>query len=271
MKKHFPPILVLSACVLMALPSHAQTTRQRLQPAEGGSQIVNLSKAPATETAFGRGLVERLKATGTPLPMDEAKLLRMKPGTRHFVRPVAPGEKPLAFSGMLQYNQHGERMLLDYGFYRFSQQNGFVRETMAPVDWDLNGRGAYYNHKLHGTSSLPLPYLGSNNWVYCEWDTNTWEPTGNHGTRSAQQTLIVKAADYDPTTGICYGWKDAGTSGQTFMRIDYETQSREIITSSDSLCVMLAINSQGEMYGVTENRSFCRVDKATGNLTYIGT
>lgn len=272
MKKHFPSILVLSACVLMALPSHAQTTRQRLQPAEGGSQIVNLSKAPAaTETAFGRGLVERLKATGTPLPMDEAKLLRMKPGTRHFVRPVAPGEKPLAFSGMLQYNQHGERMLLDYGFYRFSQQNGFVRETMAPVDWDLNGRGAYYNHKLHGTSSLPLPYLGSNNWVYCEWDTDTWEPTGNHGTRSAQQTLIVKAADWDPTTGICYGWKDEGTSGQSFMRIDYETQSREIISSSDSLCVMLAINSQGEMYGVTENGSFCRVDKATGNLTYIGT
>lgn len=262
---------VSAALLLLSLPMQSQTATRRLQAASQ-SQIVNISATPQRPvTDFGRHLVERLKQEGRRLPMAEERLLRMKPGkSRHYVRPVATGEKPLTFTGMLQYNEFGGRMLLEYGFYKFSQKNGFVRETMANVDHDLNGRGAYYNHKLHGTSSIELPYLGSGQWTYCEWDADTWEPTGNHGSRLGANDLIVKDADTDPTTGICYGWKDSGTSGQLFLRLNYEQQAREIISSSDSLVVMLAVNSKGQMYGVTENGSFCSIDKSNGRLTYIG-
>ena len=141
---------------------------------------------------------------------------------------------------------------------------------MADVDFCLNGRGAYYNHKLHGTASIDLPYTATGRWTYCEWDADTWEPTGKHGSTLNANLLIVKAADWDPTTGICYGWKEESSSSYVFMRMDYENMNREIIASSDSLVVMLAVNSQGQMYGVTENGSFCSIDKTNGKLTYIG-
>ena len=271
MKRNILSSLLLLAMLAMTAPMVAQQHRLKATPAVSGFVSVDPSVATNRTTAFGRHLVERLKAEGVKLPMPEERLLRMRPGTKKYVRALAPGEKPLVFSGMLQYNEFGGRMLLEYGFYKFSQANGFVRETMADVDYDFNGRGAYYNHKLHGTSSIPLPYLGSDNWRYCEYDTDTWEPTGNHGTRVGVSPLICKAADWDPTTGICYAWKDEGTSGQVFMSIDYENQSRQIISESDSLCVMLAIDSQGRMYGVTDNGSFCSVNKSNGRLTYIGT
>ena len=261
--------------MLAATTAQAQTARQQLK-AQPATAIVNLSQtvtdAPAEGTSFGDRLVERLKAEGIKLPMAEEKMRRLRPGHRSYVRPVAEGEKPLTFSGMLQYNEVDGRMLLEYGFYKFSQVNGFVREPMADVDFDLNGRGAYYNHKLHGVASINLPYTGSNNarWTYCEWDTDTWEPTGMHGTTLNAQNFIVKAADWDPTTGICYGWKQDGSSGNSFLRIDYENMSREIVTTSDSTIVMLAINSKGQMYGVTDNGSFCSIDKQSGRLTYVG-
>ena len=271
-KRTLQRIFLASTVMLAATTTQAQGVRQQLQ-AQPTTAIVNLSQ-PVSNTrpgqTFGDRLVERLKAEGTKLPMPEEKMRRLKPGHRNYVRPVAEGEKPLVFSGMLQYNEVGERMLLEYGFYKFSQENGFVREPMADVDYDLNGRGAYYNHKLHGVASIDLPYTGAGQWTYCEWDADTWEPTGMHGTRLNAQNFIVKAADWDPTTGICYGWKQDGSSGNSFLKIDYENMSREIITTSDSLVVMLAINSKGEMYGVTENSSFCSIDKNSGRLTYIG-
>lgn len=272
MKKNLLTFYLVTAAMLLSQTGQSQTATRRLQAAPQ-SQIADLS-APSARPAtdFGRHLVERLKQEGRRLPMPEEKLLRMKPGkSRHYVRPVAEGEKPLTFSGMLQYNEYGGRMLLEYGFYKFSQKNGFVRETMADVDFDLNGRGAYYNHKLHGVATIMLPYTEVNSkWHYCEWDADTWEPTGNHKATLGAADLIVKAADVDPTTGICYGWKDAGTSGTLFLRLDYENQAREIINSSDSLVVMLAVNSKGQMYGVTDQGSFCSIDKTNGKLTFIG-
>lgn len=277
MKRRTLTNLILTAAVAMAVaPSTAQTARQQLRPAVSNS-IVSLMEDAAVvnplsmqQPTFGQRLVQRLKEEGRRLPLPEEKMLRLKPGHRNYVRQLAPGEKPLSFSGMLQYNEYEGRMLLEYGFYKFSETNGFVREKMADVDFCLNGRGAYYNHKLHGTGSVDLPFTGKGDWTYCEWDTDTWEPTGNHGSRLNVANLIMKAADWDPTTGICYGWKQESGGSAAFVKVDYENQSREIITASDSLVVMLAVNSQGQMYGVTENGSFCSIDKESGRLTYIG-
>ena len=190
MKRNILSSLLLLAMLATTAPMVAQQHRLKATPAVSGFVSVDPSVATNRTTAFGRHLVERLKAEGVKLPMPEERLLRMRHGTKKYVRALSPGEKPLVFSGMLQYNEFGGRMLLEYGFYKFSQANGFVRETMADVDYDFNGRGAYYNHKLHGTSSIPLPYLGSDNWRYCEYDTDTWEPTGNHGTRVGVSPLI---------------------------------------------------------------------------------
>lgn len=273
MKKYLSTSILPLFLFLVSSSVSAQLSRSGLraassQPISELSQSVTCQQKEATP--FGQALVERLKAEGRQLPLPEDKMLRLRPGRRHYVKPVEAGEQPLAFSGMLQYNEYKGRMLLEYGFYKFSQKNGFRREVMADVDRDLNGRGAYYNHKLHGVGSIELPYLGSGNWTYAEWDTDTWEPTGQHGTRLNANSLIVKDADWDPVTGNCYGWKEESSSNYTFLRLDYENMGREIIATSDSLVVMLAINSQGEMYGVTENGSFCSIDKQNGRLTYIG-
>ena len=211
-KRTITHLIVVAALLFASLPSTAQTMRSKLQKTETNG-IVDLTTLTPSSTesegqeTYGEGLVRRLKAEGRKLPMPEEKLRRMKRGTRTYVRPVAANEKPLTFTGMLQYNAIGERMLLEYGFYKFSQSNGFVREPMADVDFCLNGRGAYYNHKLHGTASIDLPYTATGRWTYCEWDADTWEPTGKHGSTLNANLLIVKAADWDPTTGICYGWK----------------------------------------------------------------
>ena len=266
----------MAAAMMLAPTTSARAQRigSRQLQAQPTNSIVSLNLPVSNSLpgqSFGDRLVERLKAEGRTLPMPEEKMRRLKPGQRRYVRPVAEGERPLVFSGMLQYNEVDGRMLLEYGFYKFSQENGFRREVMADVDRDLNGRGAYYNHKLHGVGSIELPYLGAGIWTYCEWDADTWEPTGNHGARLNAQEMITKAADWDPVTGQCYAWKEESSRNYVFMKIDYERQAREIVSSSDSLCVMLAVNSKGEMYAVTEDGSFCSVDKSNGRLTYIGT
>lgn len=274
-KNIFTHVVALAAMMLLPATTQAQKAHPEWQPT-GVDRIVDLNlpqvSNPLTlqQPTFGEQLVERLKAEGRRLPMAEEKMRRLKPGHRSYVKAPEAGEQPLTFSGMLQYNAIGERMLLEYGFYKFSQKNGFRREVMADVDWDLNGRGAYYNHKLHGVASIDLPYTGTGQWTYAEWDTDTWEPTGQHGTRLNAPNFIVKCADYDPVTGNTYGWKEDGTGSYSFLKLDYENLAREIITSGDSLVVMLAINSKGQMYGVTDNGSFCSINKQNGRLTYIG-
>lgn len=274
--------VTLAAALLVPMSAGAQGLRDNVKQASVNvfRQAPDWSKdtlkeAAPVQASFGEQLLEQLKADGRTLSLPEEKIKRLKPGKAPLAAPKrAEGEKPVTFTGMLQYNEIDGRIILDYGFYKFSSANGFKREPYGNgrVNWDFNGRGAYYDHKLHGVSSINLPYTGSQNWAYGEYDADTWKPTANSD-RRAPQELIMKGADYDPVTKKVYGYEEAGSSGYVFQTVDYANLERTIINSEAPNVVVMAINKQGEAYGVTEEGMVVKInltDGSTTNLAQLG-
>lgn len=277
--------LRMFSCMLMVAVSSniaAQDIRQKLKRVSGN----NLQKVEARAfvkddstasksskgNSFGRGLVARLKALGQPLPFSEEKMVRLKPGKPQKVAQQSEDDD-LEFTGMLQYNAIGDRMLLEYGFYKFSAATGYAREVVTDkVKADLNGRGVYYNHKLHGTSTLPLPYEEANSyWSYYEWDEDTWEETGKSGTKVGNSDLIFQGGvDYDPVTKSCYGFGYSTQGSTAYYKVDYDKLTESAIAYSDSSFAAFAIDKDGVGYAISENGYFVKVDPASGTLTYIG-
>lgn len=280
--KNFLRMLSLIFMVTLSSNIAAQGIRQKLKEAsspdlqkveaQAFSKTEDIVSQGSKETRFGRGLVERLKALGQPLPFPEEKMCRLKPGTPKKTAPQSDYED-LEFTGMLQYNAIGDRMLLEYGFYKFSAATGYAREVVTDkVRADLNGRGVYFNHKLHGTSTLPLPYEKANSyWSYYEWDADTWEETGKSGTKLGSSGLIYQGGvDYDPVTKSCYGFGYVGQGGSAYYKINYDKLTESTIAYSDSSFAAFAIDKDGIGYAISENGHFVKVDPASGTLTYIG-
>lgn len=277
--------LRMISCVLaVALSSSiaAQDIRQKLHKASDNklqkfeANVFSKDKGNVSqdtkENTYGQGLVLRLKAMGLPLPFSEEKMNKLKAGAPKRITPQSEDEE-LEFTGMLQYNALGDRMLLEYGFYKFSAENGYAREIVTDkVKADLNGRGTYYNHKLRGTSTLPLPYIGANSyWSYYEWDADTWEETGKSGTRLGSTDLVFQGGvDYDPVTKTCYGFGYSGQGSYAYYKIDYDKLTQTAIAYTDSAFAAYAIDKNGIGYAVSENGHFVKVDPASCTLTYIG-
>ena len=77
MKRNILSSLLLLAMLATTAPMVAQQHRLKATPAVSGFVSVDPSVATNRTTAFGRHLVERLKAEGVKLPMPEERLLRM--------------------------------------------------------------------------------------------------------------------------------------------------------------------------------------------------
>ena len=86
MKRNILSSLLLLAMLATTAPMVAQQHRLKATPSVSGFVSVDPSVATNRTTAFGRHLVERLKAEGVKLPMPEERLLRMRPGTKKYVR-----------------------------------------------------------------------------------------------------------------------------------------------------------------------------------------
>lgn len=273
MNKTIFKVFALAMGLFAAMPTQAQVDKSLLRKAEV-NPFVNVGIPAAIpevqemkQETLGEKILREYKERGRELPASEEKILNLKPGKRDYVRKTVDGERPLTFTGFLQYNMlPNGLMALEYGYYKFSTANGLVREPYGNVDYCLNGRGLKVGDRLYGTSAIPLPYYGNSDWTFAEWDTDTWEPVGNHG-RHISNDMIFKSVCQDPTTGKVYGWNGGSTC--VFSEVDYTTMSRHIITSTDTCIVAMDFSNEGQLYGITENGAFVKIDKSNGKCTYV--
>ena len=83
---------------------------------------------------------------------------------------------------------------------------------------------------------------------YQEWDINTWQPLRQVEDNSKR--LLATDTDYDVITGLSYGcYFNPQADAYEFAAVDYATSSKFVRRPCD-LYIAIAINSQGEVYGI---------------------
>lgn len=159
-----------------------------------------------------------------------------------------------------------EDALPQYGVfaYNLGEAGNYLYATPVMVDDQLraNGSGTFYDGVYH--------FMLYDIWSYYqEWDINTWQPLRQVEDNSKR--LLATDTDYDVITGLSYGcYFNPQADAYEFAAVDYATSSKFVRRPCD-LYIAIAINSQGEVYGIkVSDSSLYRIDKATGEETLIG-
>lgn len=117
--------------------------------------------------------------------------------------------------------------------------------------------------------------LGGEQYFIHTFDAETWQPIGEP--RPAEFTMMASDVALDPATGIVYGCftKEYETStGEVkafrFGTIDYEKMTVSHIADLEKPIVSMAIDSDGTLYAISGDNRLVTIDKATGEMTDIG-
>lgn len=226
------------------------------------------------ETEFGRRLLETWKSAGVELPMPEEQIVILNKGQmRLSTKPEVELPENMRFTGFLQYSNVDGKIRLPYGFYTFSQKDGFKRRLYKELQGCLNGGGAYVGNRLYGSSNIQLPVGNDPDYRmrFYQWDTDTWklmdEPTEDN------YDLVAAGADFDPISKNVYGIT-FGESGKTMLSImDYEAQAMKEVGDLAPACESIsafAINSEGIGYALDRNADLFKVDLSSASAEKIG-
>lgn len=174
----------------------------------------------------------------------------------------------LCYSSLWNTDDDG---VLDWGIWSFpAQANTSITKHHIHSTLQANGGGAYHDGKLYFTSYYEGPeglwYL-----YFCILDVNTWKieqialPIDTYSSIGLDMT-------YDPISKKLYSvsYVDETGNSYTLSTINTETGYATTVGSIDRMS-MIACDVTGEMYGVRySDGMFCKVNKANGNLTAIG-
>lgn len=130
--------------------------------------------------------------------------------------------------------------------------------TYSAVEVD----GIYYGTRLNSDGTVTV--LGLN--------ARTWEPVK---ILSATAGCCGIDTAYDPVSGLVYGCFMADDmQGTVFGYIDYKNAGKSLervkIADLDKVLYGVAIDAEGNVFGITNNGDLYSVNKSTGELTFIG-
>lgn len=234
--------LFCAAALLAAMPAGATGQFQKV-----GAQTPRFNR-----TGTQRGLVV---PTAGQILMSKAQL--------HAPRLAADEETPNLFGCVIFDTNYDERPT---GLYQF--------EASADGEWML------LNKDIIATQGAVL--AGNTYWVCYQtydgtfvedyvdaYDVNTWECLEH---LSANGTLHgVGGMAADPATGVIYGcfWGDDG-QGCVFGTADFEAGIRTAICPISGTWIGCAFDADGTLYALDYYGDLNKVDKRTGDMTYIG-
>lgn len=159
-----------------------------------------------------------------------------------------------------------------YGIYTFDLTNAAVIDTLSiSSEWNANGGGVFKDDKFHFINDTYV-----NNYdvtYYYRVNTNTWETEFYNYVDD--MGLMATDLDVDPVSGNVYGcffgYNDNGENDHMeFATINYATMTKKTIANLDKVFWTIAINGQGEVYGIAGDGNLYRFDKETGEQTLVG-
>lgn len=159
-----------------------------------------------------------------------------------------------------------------YGIYTFDLTNATVIDTLSiSSEWNANGGGVFKDGKFHFINDT---YVNDYDVTYYyRVNTNTWET--EYYNYVEDLGLMATDLDVDPVSGKVYGcFFGYNSNGENdhmeFATIDYATQTKTVIANLDKVFWTIAVNGQGEVYGIAGDGNLYRFDKETGEQTLVG-
>ncbi|MDE5877333.1 MAG: choice-of-anchor J domain-containing protein [Muribaculaceae bacterium] len=143
----------------------------------------------------------------------------------------------------------------------------FWYDDFEPSGCAFMGDGKFY------ISSMYSPYMGAVETAQKIYDAETWELISERN--QLNQSSSALSIIYDPLTCAAYGYfqnDDNDTAWFMYGRMNMATGDVLGINSVDDYQRILAIaaSPDGNLYGVNCNGVYCRINKATGELTKLG-
>lgn len=232
------------------------------RPLETAKEVV---KSDASETAFGRDLLEMYESNGISLPIPVDKILRLRPGTGNAA--PEPLDKPLVFAGFNHYTEKLGRLVPEYGYFTFSTDNMTPR-PYGKAEACINRGGVYAGRRLMGFSNIPVGKSNDTRWRYYEWDEDTWKSLGESGLDISDNDIVyyVRNSAYDPVSGSAYGCG----SEQVFTKIDYNRLTTQILGYTDVDISAMVFDSEGKCWAVSVDGNLCNIDKSNGKVSVVG-
>lgn len=163
-----------------------------------------------------------------------------------------------------------------FGIYKFNATDNIQYTTLIKESHvKMNGGGAYINDTLRYVNWEPIQNEPTP--FYYEYNTKTWQPTGNYGkdVRALGKSIIARCTAFDPVGRLTYGiFNNAAGTGNELATIDYRTMERKLIkVLSKNLSeeyYAVAIDNHGDLYAINGNGDLVTLDKQTGTSTLVG-
>lgn len=227
----------------------------------------------ASEAGTGIAERKRLQASVFPAQVPHGSVRKTVPyappvSGQGVVCPGISPESPLQVWGNVIYARtwEPEDAVPRYGMcsYDLSPAGNYLYADRLVADADMraNGSGVIYNGILH-------TMLYDVDMYYQEWNVADW--TRIRRVKVLSKDLLATDTDYDVVTGLSYGcYFDPSTQGHVFAAVDYASNSKLPLRPCD-LYIAVAVNSKGEVYAVKyADNGLYRIDKATGEETFVG-
>lgn len=156
---------------------------------------------------------------------------------------------------------------IPFGVYRFNTADTSSKDFIGNVGY-ANGGGSFTNNTLRYTSYGLEATLKA---YYYEYDLDTWKTVAEPRTMDGHMISVCSA--FDPTTyktyAVYYG-NDFNASTWNFGTIDYDLEKTEQLAEISNICIAMAFNAEGELYGITADGYLNKIDTQTGRFTKIG-
>ncbi|QUB70927.1 choice-of-anchor J domain-containing protein [Prevotella multiformis] len=155
-----------------------------------------------------------------------------------------------------------------FGFYQLQPGSSVCSMLFSTPKTDMNGGGAIYDGKFHGTS-WDQSYTGT----YHEYNLIDWSPTENDGKKVYNYNYWGATSAYDPTDGKVYlVGLDNNTFEYVLVSVDFNTFSNGNVIKKmeDNSYPAMAFDAEGQLWAVSPKGILLKVDKKTGDETVIG-
>ncbi len=141
-----------------------------------------------------------------------------------------------------------------------------MAEIVSGDQFRANGGGCYAGNDYYYMGYTQ--FWGMNLVQFYHYDTTTWERIT---VRDASEGCISYDMTYDSTDGKIYGaFYNDDMNGYVFGTFDPQTVTRTAIAQLPCEYFAIAASPDGVIYGIDEDGNLNTIDKATGNISFVG-